>query len=263
MENTSVRRVSFGVTLFAVALLTPAAYAALKWECNYAHVLHDAKEDCSHPEEGGQWVDDGKGASDKPAFDLNEFWDRSEDQRGQVIAEGAKLGVQALAMSGYKYGRDVGKQQMNCTMFTAGWLKSLGVNMTDEMGRAVNIAGIKPKDLNEALALEDDQIRGVQRAIVDIAKIGDTVKPKDVKVGDFIQLWYRKDSDSDWGGHSGIVSSVTKDSSGHVRVQIASPSESASKSNGGIVKSGSDKWDMSKDDPEIRKVYIARITKRP
>ena len=121
--------------------------------------------------------------------------------------------------SGWTYGSDASKMQINCVQFVAKVLEvEIKRPLTAEERNAVLISPA-PADLEKAILQHDSVTKGIQRAIVELLKKGSERSADSVEVGDFIQYWMKK-ADGTWFGHSGIVSKVFTGPDGHKRISI-------------------------------------------
>lgn len=167
--------------------------------------------------------------------------------------ETAKV-VASEKFSGFKYGSDMEKKQINCVQFIGEIVSRLLRRPLTET--EVDAIYIKTKfdDLNHAVAGGNEKTKGVVYAFTKILKCGREVGHEEANSGDFVQYWI-KNRNGDWIGHSAIISRVWKGSDGIQRAAIYGAhqstdgiAETAFKGNVGLRLNGVD-----------RRVYIARF----
>ena len=152
---------------------------------------------------------------------------------------------------GYTYGDKLDKKQINCVQFVVAVVEELVQRgLTVEEYAAINISH-EFEDLDVSVANGDDRTRGIQRCLVDILGIAETIERDKAAPGDFIQYWY-KTGEGHWSGHVAIVNSVWQDTSGNFRVSLFGSHKSSNGIaeawyNGGLVLNDS------------KMIYICRL----
>ncbi len=133
--------------------------------------------------------------------------------------------VAAQRFSGFTYGPDQSKKQIDCVQFTGAVVEALLKRpLTKAETDALYIRG-RFEDLNAAVESGDARTRGIQTALADLIKRGTAVAAADVREGDFVQYWIRR-KDGKWAGHSAVVSRVFKDAEGAAAIAIFSSNQS-------------------------------------
>ncbi len=191
-----------------------------------------------------------------------------------VLEHAHELG--AGRFQGFMYGEDPAKSQVDCVQFVEAVLEAArGAKVTPEVSRAVRIQGLSstPGDqaaIAKAVEGGDRRLAGVVHAIVDVLGEGEAVPFAEVKPGDFVQCWWRRERKEPdpadpkktrtvvrWEGHAAVVESVVE----------ADPKRKASSvrlygshlSLGGV---GIAPYVVSLEDTPDRRMFVARYTGR-
>jgi len=161
--------------------------------------------------------------------------------------------VAAEKYSGFTYGADRSRKQIDCVQFTGAVVEALLKRpLTKEETDALYIR-YKFDDLAAAVSGEDARTKGIQRALTEVNKCGAAVPPASVQAGDFVQYWI-KGRDGKWAGHSALVSKVFTDAAGPSAIAIYS----SNKSTNGIAEMDFAGRGLSLRQPD-RKFYFVRF----
>ena len=132
--------------------------------------------------------------------------DFSGDSTGNII----------LASAHCYQGRPYGNIQGGfvCTTFVEQVLKDLGVKITPEMKKKIQI--ILPEGITETAAIKanDPLIRGVAGALLDAGLATEVSSVDEARPGDLVQYWYKKGAG--WEGHTAMI----ENNKGNGRVDI-------------------------------------------
>lgn len=164
-----------------------------------------------------------------------------------AIASGLFGEPESLAIAkryeGAPYGEAAGKGEFVCSTFIVQVLREMTPIGDNTAGRInIVLADSKPEAVDKLVDADDENIRGIQFAL-EHAKIGQAVKPEEVRPGDFVQYWYREGAH--WAGHSAIVVELLGD-----KLKIYGAHKSAGKVTEIEVPF----------DPKSRRAYFARFT---
>ena len=154
---------------------------------------------------------------------------------------------------GYTYGDQLDKKQINCVQFVAAVVEELLHRKLTKEEYAAIYMSYEFENLDNAVSKEDDRTRGIQRCLVDVLGVAETIQRDNAAPGDFVQYWY-KTSEGHWCGHVAIVNTVWQDNAGNSRVSLFGSHKSSNgiavaSFNGGLVLD------------DTKKVYMCRLTR--
>ncbi len=156
----------------------------------------------------------------------------------------------ATKFDGWTYGSSASKKQVDCVQFVLAVLEKETKRTLKKDVRLAVLINYKFKDLSKSVEKNDAKTKGIQRAVVDILKLGKVVEPKKAQAGDFIQYWMKK-KDGTWFGHSAIISKVSKSRNGTPQAILYGAHKSLGKIGDSIFK-----LNLTGKD---RKIYLCRL----
>ncbi|RMG18717.1 MAG: SH3 domain-containing protein [Planctomycetota bacterium] len=148
----------------------------------------------------------------------------AEEEVSEVLAAARRL--RDGRFSGWTYGSDAEKQQINCVQYVGAVLEEVGVEVQGALRKRLYVSDIGADELQDLVEAKDSKTKGVQQALVD-AGLGEVVDVEDVEPGDLIQYWYGKPGSR--RGHASVIDTVER-TGDRIRVEILG----AHKSVGGV-----------------------------
>lgn len=139
----------------------------------------------------------------------------SDDASSGALNPGLERALQFAdsRYSGWTYGSDSTKRQVDCTQFVeATVLDRLGSTLGDAARRALHqrtlmtdLGSLNPSELAKLVSARDSRTKGVQQALVDLG-LGAVVSPADAQPGDIVQYWSLSNGVS---GHAAVITQVS------------------------------------------------------
>ncbi len=165
--------------------------------------------------------------------------------------------VASEKFSGFSYGSDMQKKQINCVQFIGAVVsRLLSRPLTEQEIDAIYIK-TKFDDLNHAVDVGDERTKGVSFAFTKVLKCGREVRHDEATAGDFVQYWIKK-KNGEWMGHSAILAKVWEGADGVNRAAIYG----ANQSTNGIAETAFNGNEGLRLNGADRRVYIVRFELR-
>lgn len=132
-------------------------------------------------------------------------------QAADVLSEADQL-AKELRGGGwtYKFRGQASKKETDCTQFLLEVLqRSLNRSFDGPVRTAVNISDVSEPEIALLLQRSDPRLDGAVHALCDLLHVADRVQIEEVRPGDVIQYWMKR-QDGSWFGHCGVIESVNQ-----------------------------------------------------